>query len=376
MLTGAVIGGTALALALQSSPGLVHAGSNADVAQRSPALAPGGELLAWTDSRSGVSRVYVKRIYENGLPMGGASSLGWVATRSPAGAEQLHPSFTSTGELMWSERRPGAADFDIYVQQVTPAGLPVGEPKLVVGRAGDQLFPSSAYSHVLRRHIVVWSEYDGDDSDIYGIQVSAQLMPIGQPFAVVIAEADQTDPTIIAEGTLETILESCNRVNDGSGFMLVWTDDRQGNLDLWTTRVAGSGRPYGDDPTRGHAPLVQSRHADFGPMLSDTLRDQPGGILVWTRLEQGEGLDLVALRLNGSGLPRGREYRLLRRLSDQSMPTVVERKAPRIEQETERVGQLMVAWEDNAGGGIDLVGVVVEGNGLIRRSAVPLVAER
>jgi hypothetical protein len=361
-----MIGVVALGIAL-AAVGTTAPPAGAQLAPRdqaSPALAPLGDdtLLVWTEDRGAGSRVYAKRVFANGLPVGGANRGEWELTGvvDPAGmkGDQRWPA--TDGELLvWSEKLPGGTDYDLYAQRLFANGRAYGQPRLIAGGAGDQVHPDIATAG-RGGWLVVWSENTRDAGDVMGMRLSLALTTLGTAFPVAQGPGTAEDPVITSDPS------------DSDALLVLFTDDRAGNKDIWGTRVTESGIPRAG-PLGGQFPVVDGPEDEYAPDAAlesrghtDALRRGPGstfsGVLLWTRDDVTDGPEVMAVPLLSNGLIRSTPFLLAGGPGAQAWPAV---GAP----------SGLVAWVDDAAGTGDIYGTEVGLNGINRRPPWPLVGD-
>lgn len=186
--------------------------------------------------------------------------------------------------VVWSDARDGGAEWDIYGQFVSSAGIPQGDNFVIRDESGHGLwYPDVAYDSYNERYLVVWADYtewdvegvvlnsdgtaygaafnvaDGDFGDqrifpsvasyahasqgVYAVayqrgssgsyDVYARLVNVaggttGSELAVSTATGDQTDPDIaLGQGT--------------SRFLVVWEDGRDAVDAIWGSLLYATG---------------------------------------------------------------------------------------------------------------------------------------
>jgi hypothetical protein len=272
--------------------------------QTDPVVAPGvagGSLLAWTEDLGNGHRIMAKRIFSNGLPIGGAQGGAWSLTGqvnpgNPPG-DQRSPAFAE-GLVFWSEKLDGGADYDIYAQRISGNGRTYGRPKLVVERPGNQSHPYVVQG--ASELLLVWSEDSDDAGDIWGLRISASaLTPRGAAFEVAKGAGSATEPIIVPDPT------------ERNAYLVMWTDDRAGNLDIYGTRVVPTGLPRGGS-TGGQFAIVETPENDHSPSaiissdrLNDSRPESSRSVLLWVHEDATDGPDVMAQRLRSNGYAFG-----------------------------------------------------------------------
>jgi hypothetical protein len=98
-------------------------------------------LAIWSEDRGQGSRIMARRLDLRGQPLAGAS--GSAFELAPAVAPDGHKGdqrwpVLRGGYLVWSEKLPGASDYDIYMQRLDRYARPYRKPVLIAGGPGDQ----------------------------------------------------------------------------------------------------------------------------------------------------------------------------------------------------------------------------------------------
>lgn len=330
-------------------------------------------LLAWTEDLGAGNRVMAKRLRSNGLPVGGAEGGAFelTAPTGPAGAkgDQRHPAL-GDGLLVWSERLPGGADFDLYAQRLSANGRATGSPRLIAGGPGDQLH-ADVVTGRNREWLVVWSEDSTDAGDVMGLRLSPALTVRGAPFEIAKGPGTAEDPTVAEDPS------------DASFFLVLWTDDRSGNRDIYGTRISANGLPRGS-ATVAHAPVVEAPEDDYAPFLltGPTGERESRGLLLWTRDTVTDGPDVLAQRIRSNGFAVGPVLTVAGGTGIQAWSTAAFVPArgsagtgARVGPDLVRPGEWLAAWSQDPLGTMDIYGVEIGLNGISRRAPRALVAE-
>lgn len=292
-------------------------------------------LLAWSEDLGAGHRIMAKRVRTNGLPVGGpdegARELTGPTAPDGAKGEQRWPVLvppiagggtalkdqpwpeTADGYVVWSERVAGGADYDIYGQRISGSGFPTGRPRLLVGEPGDQVQPE-VIGMDQHEMLLVWSDNTDDAGDIFGQRLTTALTLRGAPFAIVQGPSAAVEPALTSDGT--------------NGVLVLWTDDRAGNLDIYGARLARNGLPRGG-PLAGQFPVIESAENDYAPAAAvrgDTPRDQQA-LLLWTLEHATDGPDVMAQQLGLNGLPIGQPTLFVGGPDGQSSPAMTRRQS-------------------------------------------------
>ena len=245
-----------------------------------------GAIILWNGVKDG--------IYTNGIYMQRADSMGsllWEEsgiTVCPNDWQVDYPRIipvNSGGVIaVWQDLRDDI--WDIYAQQVDASGLEVWAPDdiAICTAQGEQKNPQLTTDGE-GGAIIVWQDSRDDDLDVYvqrvdtGGSIQWDLIGIG----VCTATGDQQEIQIISDGS--------------GGAILVWTDGRDSELDIYAQRVDAAGAAQW---TVGGTPICTESGDQQHPRI---ISDGAGGaIFTWA---DGRGSDyrndIYAHRINADG---------------------------------------------------------------------------
>jgi hypothetical protein len=203
----------------------------ASAAQQNPAVATNGAtfFVAWEDQRvsgPGSTSIYGARVTTAGT----ISDPNGIAI-SPVGASTPAVAANGTGFLIvWVDgRNEATSGLDIYGARISPAGQVLDSGGFAISdAANDQLSPAATADGT--DSLVVWQ--DGRNTttgpDIYGARVTSGGV-VSDPSGIAISGAvgPQASPAVAFNGT---------------DFMVVWTDARDGSdFDIYGSRVDTNG---------------------------------------------------------------------------------------------------------------------------------------
>ena len=180
--------------------------------------------------------------------------------------------------VVWMDDRNG--EEDIFGTRVTSAGV-VSDPGgiAICMEAGDQQWPAVAVSS--SGYLVVWSDSRNGDYDIYGARVtSAGLVSDPGGIAICTEAGYQFTPTVAASG---------------SGYLVAWRDDRNGDAHIYGTRVTSAG--VVSDPS-GIA-ICTAANGQSNPALAAS---GSGYLVVWEDYRNGFFSDIYGARVSTTGL--------------------------------------------------------------------------
>jgi hypothetical protein len=328
-------------------------------------------LIAWTEDRGAGHRVFAKRLWANGLPVGGVHGGSWELTGAvdPAGqkGDQRWPALVD-GLVVWSEKLPGAPDYDIYAQRRFTNDRTYGKPMLIVGGPGDQKYPAVAPMGN-GDWLIVYSEDTTDAGDVKGIRINAALAARSAAFPVAQGPGTAEDPTIGLD------------VANPNYFLVFWTDDRNGNKDIFGSRIAKTGLPRGTATTVQFS-VIASPDDEYAADYVVSQRDEPRAIgigssldsrnlLLWTVNTVNDGPNVMGQRLHANAYPIGASFLVAGGMGNQGWPAGALRTDP--------VGsgreEWLVVWTADALGTLDVMGKEVGLNGIARRAARVLATD-
>jgi Secretion system C-terminal sorting domain len=199
----------------------------------------------------------------------------------PAMLGQNEPSVASDGSgffVVWEDDRK-SEDLDIFGVVIDQSGRVLNPAGLAITTATDnQENPSVAFDGL--RYLVVWEDSRNGNHDIYGARIGrfGTLLDTNG-FAISNAEADQFSPSVAFDGT---------------NFLVVWEDYREGEADIYGARVTTNGVVI---DSSGIA-ISNSTGGQYSPQLAfaDT-----NFLVVWQDSRNGYHYDIYGARVNQAG---------------------------------------------------------------------------
>ncbi len=205
-------------------------------AQYSPQIisdGSGGDIITWYDYRSGTgSDIYAQRVNSSGAAQ-------WIANGSAictAASAQEDPQLISDGVggaiITWADRRGGSGSSDIYAQRVNSSGAAkwAANGSAICTAASAQYSPQ-IISDGSGGDIITWYDYRGGSgsSDIYAQRVnsSGAAKWAANGSAICTDASDQYGPQLISDGV--------------GGAIIIWSDYRSGNYDIYAQGVNPNG---------------------------------------------------------------------------------------------------------------------------------------
>jgi len=193
-------------------------------------------LVVWADDRDEDKGwdIYGQRVETNGLWTTGRGFL--IAT---GGSNQQEPAVAFSGDqyvLLWTDDRN--ENFDIRGKRIFASGLPIG------GAGGYEFGVATGPSNEMAAAlpttgagVLVWSgdvNFELKGMDLFGLRLFDHGLPIGRPFGITAPEANQVSPALAYNP-------------DRGEFLVVWSDDRNEDADLFALRLLPTGLPVGRD---------------------------------------------------------------------------------------------------------------------------------
>jgi len=237
-------------------------------------------FIAWDDYRDSATKykIYGSRVTTDGIVLDPAGIkifdqfCGW---QDPAGIASDGTNFLTT--LI-------SSNYLLYGVRVNSQGAVIDTTGILISYAGyPEYSPSVSFDNT--NYLVVWEDYRNTNSDIYGARVSSQgsiLDPTSIP--ILVHDSLQSSPAVSFDGTnyfivwqdkrgasndvygarvsiQGIVLDSSGIIItdangnqekpaidfDGTNYLVVWQDSRNGNYDIYGTRIDTSGTIL--DPT-------------------------------------------------------------------------------------------------------------------------------
>lgn len=279
----------------------------------SPALAMdtwGNFVITWTDCRnhSLYPDIYAQRYQSSGTPL----DTNFQVNDDAGNTDQEQPAIATNDldrfVITWHDYRNDNSD--IYAQRYDSSGNTLGCNFKINDDAGalNQLFPDVGMDSS-GNFVTVWQDYRNDDWDVYAQRFDSSGAPLDLNFKV------NDDPgTSHQESPAVTV--------DGSGnFVITWQDYRNGDCDIYAQRYDASGAASGSNfKVNDDAGALDQ----WSPAISS---DGLGNfVIAWSDNRNGN-YDIYVQRYNLSGLPSGSNFKVNddAGTSDQARPAIASR---------------------------------------------------
>ncbi len=300
--------------------------------QSSPAIVSdgvGGAIIAWNDSRSSNSGIYVQRIDASGAVQWQADGVALLTNSST----QSFPLIVSDGAagaiIMWQDTRNG--NYDIYARRIDAAGVVqwAADGVAISTAAFDQTSPTIV-SDGAGGAIITWCDFRSNTTDdIYAQRINGAgtVQWTVNGVAISTATGNQTFPTIVSDGA--------------AGAIITWQDSRSGNNDIYAQHVDALGAVSW---TADGVAICTETNYQFQPTI---VSDGAGGaIITWNDLRSGTNYDIYARRINAAGVAQWTVdgVAISTAVDDQTLPAIV----------SDGAGGAIITWVDHRGGNYDV----------------------
>ena len=189
----------------------------------------GGSIITWMDKRSGKYEIYAQRMNSTGNAM-------WTPNGIPICTQDssFNPVIVSDGIggaiIAWESYR-GSNLGDIYAQRVNSSGAVQwtlnGVPVCTDVFNQDTI---AMISDGFGGAILTWQDYRSNNGfpDIYAQRISSAgtMLMIANGVSICNQAAAQRGPKLVSDGS--------------GGAFITWADQRAGNYDIYTQRIAGT----------------------------------------------------------------------------------------------------------------------------------------
>ncbi len=258
--------------------------------QYSPSIAMDGSgnfVIVWDDNRDDNSNIYYQRFNSSGVGLG----VNTKVNDNEGTAYQGNPSISMDGSgnyvIVWTDGRENS---DIFYQRYNSNGVTQGVNTKVSDDFGtsEQDYPSIAMDGS-GNFVIAWQDYRNGNSDIYYQRYNSNGVAQG----VNIKANDDT-------GTAEQYFSSI--AMDGSGnFVIVWSDYRNGDYDIYYQRYDSIGAVLGVNTKANDDTGTAEQY------FSSIAMDGSGNfVVVWMDDRNGNyDYDIYYQRYNSSGVAQG-----------------------------------------------------------------------
>ena len=298
----------------------------------------GGAIVAWRDNRAGNNDIYAQRVNASGVAQWTANGVDVCTAPGSQTIPWLIPDGFGGAIVAWQDNRAG--NNDIYAQRVNASGgmLWAKDGVAICTAAGHQytprLIPDGSGGA-----IIVWDDLRSGNWDVYVQRVSAAgaVQWTANGIAICTASGNQNNSRIAYDGL--------------GGAIVVWQDNRAGNLDIYAQRVNGAGAVQW---TADGVVVCAAAETQAGP---EVVSCGIGGAVVTWEDNLAGNYDIYAQRLSAEGLALWTENGvvLCAAAQFQGYSRIV----------SDGSGGAIVAWQDNRAGNHDIYVQMIDVSGEI-----------
>jgi hypothetical protein len=194
-------------------------------------------VVAWFDYRSGTDwDIYVQRYSSAGVGQGANLLVNDDASGEDQCDGDLAVDAGGNFVVVWQDYRSGT-NWDIYARRFNAAGIPQGASFLVNDDPAGSFHDNPQVAmDASGNFVVVWVDQRNPDLDIYGQRYDAAGNPLGANFRIV------DDLWGYWQGDFPRL--ACA---PGGDFVVIWTDERNGDTDLYGQRYHADGNAWGEN---------------------------------------------------------------------------------------------------------------------------------
>ncbi|MFX0032673.1 MAG: hypothetical protein ACFE9P_08405 [Candidatus Hermodarchaeota archaeon] len=308
----------------------------------------GGAIIAWKDSRSGVSYdIYAQRIDANGIVQWTANGTSVCAASGTQENPQIINDGAGGGIITWWDYRSSISGQDIYAQRIDSKGNVqwTVDGMAISTASGSQLSPKIT-SDGVGGAIIVWSNNAIGGYDIYAQRIDSEGNPqyIGNGTAIITASGEQVDVQI---------------TNNGKGDAIItWEDFRSGLFsDIYSTLIDSNGIPKWTANGKVICTAISDQYSS--QITSD---GTGGGIITWWDFRSGTNSDIYAQRINHNGITQWIANGTVISMASGHQWT------PQIA--SDGIGGAVIVWEDfRSGSNWDIYAQRIDSNGMVKWTA-------
>jgi len=182
--------------------------------------------VSWLFNQGGAGEIYFARLSGDGTKLG--SDLRVTYAPEPAGPINYNKRLAWTGSefgLAWDDNRNGSPyNMEVYFTRISASGVEIGDDIRITNKSGDAGSTNLAWTG--SEFGLSWCDDRDGNREIYFLRLSSSGAEIGS----------ETRITFDSAESVETALSWT-----GSEFGLVWRDNREGNNEIYFTRLSASG---------------------------------------------------------------------------------------------------------------------------------------
>ena len=288
-------------------------------------IAANAEIMhvVWYDFRNGDEEIYYKRSPDAGISWGTDKRLTY------SGGSAIFPSISISGSfihVVWQDDRDG--NTEIYHKRSTDGGLNWGSDTRLTNNTSGSLSPViSVYGSVVN---VVWADYRDGNFEIYYKRSPDDGVSWGQDKRLTNNTSNSMATSISVSGSIVSV---------------VWSDNREGNNEIYYKRSADGGINWGTD-TR----LTNNTNNSANPCVYAS-----GSIVnvVWIDNRDGN-YEIYYKRSSNEGITWGSDVRLTNNSYNSFSPNITaSAQLIHIVWQDERNGNEEIYYKRSTDGGIN-----------------------
>lgn len=252
----------------------------------------GNFVIVWYDKRGTTYDAYARIISGSGAFLTGEIRVD----QAPAGYDVSSPKVITDSNnnfiVAWQDTRPFNFYYDLYARRFDSSGAALGN-EFIVDQAPEVTLALGGIARDGNNNIVfTWYDRRNGNQDIFARFYDASGAPLGNDFRV-----DQDTGT--ASVGLPAIA-----VDQANIFTIVWSDGRAGNNDIYARRYDATGAPLGKD-------FRVDQATGTSAASNTTLAAMPGGktIIVWSDYRNGN-YDIYARIFAPGWIPLTDDFRI------------------------------------------------------------------
>ena len=179
-------------------------------------------LVAWHNSHTTSADILGRLVSTSGTLVGSMDmTIAKAANSQSAPAiSALSPTF----QVVWWDKRNGSTNHDIYgarVQSTTATPLDTSGVQ-ISGAAGVQFRPAISSNGL--EHFAIWVDSRLGNADLYGARINKSAQVLDKAGIPIVTDSKTQETPFIIWGS--------------SSYMAIWSDDRNGDWDIYGARVA------------------------------------------------------------------------------------------------------------------------------------------
>jgi len=233
-------------------------------------------FIVWDSPGTDLCDICGARVSPSGIVL---DTTGIVVCTAPGLQDNCSVAFGNTTYLVVWTNNPSGWLYDVYGARVNPSGIVLDTNGIAIANGpNDEGNPSVAFGDTI--FFVAWGDSRNDAGDIYGARVTLTGMIL--------------DTLGIAVSTATGVQTSTAIAFDGNNFLVVWSDYRNGsNADVYGARVTQTGLVL---DTNGIA-ISTATNDQYNPVVAF---DGTNYVIVWQDYRNGSS-DLYGAKVNTSG---------------------------------------------------------------------------